>query len=141
MVDNPDWRQLLETGRQFTAMTRAEAQQRAQDLVREGQLAQEKMQAFVDDLVRTSRRHADELLEVVRNEVRRQLETLGVKPPRTPAKKKATKKKATKKAAKKKAAKKSATKKKSAAKKKAAKGGAKKAAKKSAGARKPSGST
>jgi polyhydroxyalkanoate synthesis regulator phasin len=146
MVDNPDWRQLLETGRQFTAMTRAEAQQRAQDLVREGQLAQEKMQAFVDDLVRTSRRHADELLEVVRTEVRRQLEILGVRPPRNPAKKKATKKKATKKkatkkAAKKKAAKKIATKKKAAAKKKAATGGAKKAAKKSAGARKPSGST
>jgi polyhydroxyalkanoate synthesis regulator phasin len=140
MVENPDWRQLLETGRQFTAMTRAEAQQRAQDLVREGQLAQDKMQSFVDGLVRTSRQRADEFVDVVRKEVQRQLEALGVttRRPATKAKKKtATKKKS--------GAKKTATKKKkSAAKKKTVKKGAtkkKSAAKKSAGARKPSGST
>ncbi|HEX6311922.1 MAG TPA: hypothetical protein VF152_09865 [Acidimicrobiia bacterium] len=149
MAETPDWadwRQLLETGRQFTAMTRAEAQQRAHELVREGQLAQDKVQAFVDGLVRTSRKRADELVEVVRKEVQRQLEALGIKERGARAKagaKKAAKKKAAKKTAKPKApAKKKAAKTakpKTSAKKKAVKKTARKTAK--AGARKPSGSS
>jgi polyhydroxyalkanoate synthesis regulator phasin len=132
--DWSDWRKILETGKDFTAMTRAEAQQRAQELVREGQLAQERMQVFVDDLVRTSRKRADELVEVVRKEIQRQLEVIGIAPrdgrEKKAAKKHATDKKATKKKSKKKAP----------AKKKSAKAGTKKAAtKKKVGARKPSG--
>ncbi|MGH9033348.1 MAG: hypothetical protein ACRDZV_14590 [Acidimicrobiia bacterium] len=150
--DWSDWRQLLETGKQFTAMTRSEAQQRAQELVREGQLAQERMQSFVDDLVRTSRTRADELVEIVRKEIQRQLEALGVTPRgkrarksgKKATKKKATKKKATKKkATKKKATKKKATKKKATKKRsaKTATAGTKKAAtRKKAAARKSSGS-
>ena len=145
--DWTDWRQILETGKEFTAMTRAEAQQRAQELVREGQLAQERMQAFVDDLVRSSRKRADELVEIVRKEIQRQLDALGIAPRGGRAKKKAKKKKTTttkKKTAKKKTApkskKKAAKKTKSPAKKKTAKAGTKKAAaQKKAGARKPSG--
>ncbi|MGH8982289.1 MAG: hypothetical protein ACRDY6_00220 [Acidimicrobiia bacterium] len=137
--DWSDWRHLLETGMQFTAMTRAEAQRRAQELVREGQLAQERMQSFVDDLVRTSRKRADELVEVVRKEIQRQLDVLGVPTRDT----RATKKRAKKKTGKKKtAAKKQATgKKKTGAKKKTAKAGTRKAAAtKKAGGRKSSGS-
>jgi len=130
--DWSDWRQLLETGKEFTAMTRAEAQQRAQELVREGQLAQERMQSFVDDLVRSSRKRADELVEVVRKEIQRQLEVLGVATKGTRSKKKAAKKKS---------AKKKSAKKKSVAKKKTAKAGTRKAAAtKKAAARKSSGS-
>ena len=76
--DWTDWRQALDTGMQFTALTRAEAQRRAQQLVREGQLAQERVQTFVDDLVRTSRDRADALVEVVRREIQRQVEALGI---------------------------------------------------------------
>jgi polyhydroxyalkanoate synthesis regulator phasin len=76
--DWTDWRQALDTGMQFTALTRAEAQRRAQKLVREGQLAQERVQTFVDDLVRTSRDRADALVEVVRREIQRQVEALGI---------------------------------------------------------------
>jgi len=144
--DWTDWRQILETGKEFTAMTRAEAQQRAQELVREGQLAQERMQAFVDDLVRSSRKRADELVEIVRKEIQRQLDALGIAPRGGRAKKKAKKKTTTtkKKTAKRKTApkskKKAAKKTKSPAKKKTAKAGTKKAAaQKKAGARKPSG--
>ena len=144
--DWTDWRQILETGKEFTAMTRAEAQQRAQELVREGQLAQERMQAFVDDLVRSSRKRADELVEIVRKEIQRQLDALGIAPRGGRAKKKAKKKTTTKKkkTAKQKTApkskKKAAKKTKSPAKKKTAKAGTKKAAaQKKAGARKPSG--
>ena len=128
-------------------MTRAEAQQRAQELVREGQLAQERMQVFVDDLVRSSRKRADELVEVVRKEIQRQLEALGIAPRGGRAngrgKKKAKTKTAKTKTAKTAGDKKSTKKKskaKSPAKKKTAKAGTKKAAsKKKAGARKPSG--
>jgi len=63
---------------EFTAMTRAEARRRAQKLVKEGQLAQERAQAFVDEMVDSSRRRADELLDVVRSEFQRQVESLGV---------------------------------------------------------------
>jgi polyhydroxyalkanoate synthesis regulator phasin len=76
--DWTDWRQALDAGMQFTALTRAEAQRRAQQLVREGQLAQERVQSFVDDLVRTSRDRADALVEVVRREIQRQVEALGI---------------------------------------------------------------
>ncbi len=76
--DWTDWRRLLDTGMQFTALTRSEAQRRAQELVREGQLAQERVQTFVDDLVRTSRKRADALMDVVRREIQRQVEALGI---------------------------------------------------------------
>jgi polyhydroxyalkanoate synthesis regulator phasin len=140
MPEAPDWRQLLETGREFTALTRAEAQQRAQELVREGQLAQERVQSFVDDLVRTSRKRADEFVEAVRREVQRQLRAMGLAPGRARAKKSGAKKKPAKKAkkAKKPAAKKA--KNKSPAKKKSAKTKAAKKKTAKAGTKKPSGS-
>jgi polyhydroxyalkanoate synthesis regulator phasin len=72
------WQQLLEAGMEFTEMTRAEAQRRAQKLVREGQLAQERAQAFVDAVVDSSRRRADELADTVRKEIQRQMESLGL---------------------------------------------------------------
>ena len=147
MAQSPDWQQFLEAGMHFTAMTRAEAQRRARELVREGQLAQERVQSFVEELLETSRTRADEFVEAVRHEVERQLKVLGVssrlprrrrattaKPPKKTAKKSVkkaatkAKKSAKKSAAKKTPAKKSSTKK-SAAKKSAAKKSAKKAAK------------
>ena len=149
MAQSPDWQQFLEAGMHFTAMTRAEAQRRAREMVREGPLAQERVQAFVEELLETSRQRADEFAKAVRQEVERQLKLLGISarlPGRRPARaaKAATKaKKPTKKPAKKakkakKAAKttqagkksaKKATAKKATAKKTAAKKAAKKSAK------------
>jgi polyhydroxyalkanoate synthesis regulator phasin len=88
MAQSPDWQQFLEAGMHFTAMTRAEAQRRARELVREGQLAQERVQAFVEELLDTSRKRADEFVDAVRHEVERQLKLLGVasrRPGRRPA--------------------------------------------------------
>jgi polyhydroxyalkanoate synthesis regulator phasin len=108
MAQSPDWQQFLEAGMHFTAMTRAEAQRRAREMVREGQLAQERVQAFVEELLETSRQRADEFVDAVRHEVERQLKLLGVssrlpgrRPARAPAATKAKAKKATKKPAKK----------------------------------------
>ena len=78
MAQSPDWQQFLEAGMHFTAMTRSEAQRRARELVREGQLAQERVQAFVEELLDTSRKRADEFVDAVRHEVERQLKLLGV---------------------------------------------------------------
>ncbi|MBM3675399.1 MAG: hypothetical protein FJW88_10710 [Actinobacteria bacterium] len=78
MPQAPDLSKYLDAGAQFVAMTRAQARRRAQELVASGQLAQGQVQAFVDDLVSESRRRTDEMLDVVRKEVQRQVQTLGI---------------------------------------------------------------
>ncbi len=115
MAQRPDLSRYLDAGTQFVALTRAQARARAAELVGQGQLAQEQVQGFVDDLVDESRRRTDEMLDVVRREIQRQVKTLGIAtkddlarlesriaPKQGPAKKKAPAKK--KSAAKKKAA-------------------------------------
>lgn len=78
MPETPDLNQLLEAGRQFGTMTRAEAERRVQVLVRRGELAQERFQAVVDELLERSRGAADELRDAVRAELRRQVHALGL---------------------------------------------------------------
>lgn len=78
MPQAPDLSKYLDAGAQFVALTRAQARRRAQELVASGQLAQGQVQAFVDDLVSESRRRTDEMLDVVRKEVQRQVKTLGI---------------------------------------------------------------
>jgi polyhydroxyalkanoate synthesis regulator phasin len=134
MAQSPDWKQFLEAGMQFTAMTRSQAQRRARELVREGQLAQERMQSFVEELLETSRKRADEFVEIVRHEVERQLKTLGITP--RGARKAASTKTATKSAKKKAPAKKKTATKKKAATKATTKKATKKSAKKKAPAKK-----
>lgn len=165
MAQSPDWNQLLETGKHFGEMTRAEAERRVQELIRRGELAQERFQATVDELLERSRRAADDLVvrgrqsadeirDLVRTEVRRQMKALGLVtrdqlarveariPGRAAAKKTAAKKApaktagATKAPGKKSTAKKSTAKKSAAKKSTAKKTGAKKtAAKKTAAKR------
>jgi polyhydroxyalkanoate synthesis regulator phasin len=78
MPQSPDWNKYLDAGAEFVAMTRAQARARAKELVGQGQLAQEQVQGFVDDLVEESRRRTDAMLEVVRKEIQRQVKTLGI---------------------------------------------------------------
>lgn len=121
MAQRPDLSRYLDAGTQFVALTRAQARARAAELVGQGQLAQEQVQGFVDDLVDESRRRTDEMLDVVRREIQRQVKTLGIATKddlarlesRIATKKTSTKKTSTKKktAKKQSAAKKAATKK------------------------------
>jgi polyhydroxyalkanoate synthesis regulator phasin len=123
MPQPPDWNKYLDAGVEFVAMTRTQARNRAKELVSQGQLAQEQVAGFVDDLVDESRKRTDVLLEIVRKEIQRQVKTLGIatkedltklenkiakqtKPAPSTAKKstKATKKSSAKKATKKRAA-------------------------------------
>jgi polyhydroxyalkanoate synthesis regulator phasin len=78
MPQSPDWNKYLDAGAEFVAMTRAQARQRAKVLVGTGQLAQEQVQGFVDELVDESRRRTDLMLDVVRKEIQRQVKTLGI---------------------------------------------------------------
>lgn len=78
MPQTPDWNKYLDAGVEFVAMTRAQARKRAKELVGTGQLAQEQVQQFVDDLVEESRRRTDVMMDVVRKEIQRQMKTLGI---------------------------------------------------------------
>lgn len=78
MAQSPDWKQLLEAGMQFTEMRRAQARRVAADLVAQGQLARDQVQSAVDEILEMSRRRTDELREMVRSEVQRQLGGLGL---------------------------------------------------------------
>jgi polyhydroxyalkanoate synthesis regulator phasin len=78
MPQPPDWNRYLDAGAEFVAMTRTQARKRAKVLVSQGQLAQEQVQGFVDDLVEESRKRTDVMLEVVRKEIQRQVKTLGI---------------------------------------------------------------
>jgi polyhydroxyalkanoate synthesis regulator phasin len=78
MPQTPDLSRYLDAGAQFVAMTRSEARRRAKELVAAGQLAQGQVQSFVDDLVDESRRRTDEMTNVVRKEIQRQMTALGI---------------------------------------------------------------
>jgi polyhydroxyalkanoate synthesis regulator phasin len=78
MAQRPDLSRYLDAGADFVALTRSQARARAKELVAQGQLAQEQVQGFVDDLVDESRRRTDEMLEVVRREIQRQVKALGI---------------------------------------------------------------
>ena len=158
MPQTPDWAKYLSAGVEFVAITQTQARSRAKELVSQGQLAQSQVQGFVDDLVEESRRRSDSIVEVVRQEIGRQVKTLGIatkedlarleaklarvfsrgtstpRPTTTPAAKKASP--AKKSVAKKTAAKKTAVKKPAAKKTAVKKPAAKKTAVKKTGAKK-----
>lgn len=78
MPQSPDLSKYLDAGVEFVAMTRSQARARAKELVAQGHLAQNQVQAFVDDLVDESRRRTDLVLDVIRQEIQRQVKTLGI---------------------------------------------------------------
>ena len=78
MPQAPDWQRYLEAGMQFTEMRRSQARRVANDLVEQGHLAREQVAYAVDEIVAISRRRTDEMREVVRKEVQRQLGGLGL---------------------------------------------------------------
>ena len=78
MPQSPDWAKYLSAGVEFVAITQSQARSRAKELVSQGHLAQSQVQGFVDDLVDESRRRSDSIVEVVRQEIGRQVKTLGI---------------------------------------------------------------
>ena len=78
MPQGPDWKQLLDTGMQFTEMRRSQARAIARDLVNQGHLARDQMSSAVDELLELSRRRTEDLRKIVQKEVQRQLSSLGL---------------------------------------------------------------
>ena len=78
MPQTPDLNKYLDAGTEFVALTRAQARDRAQELVGQGQLAQNQVQSFVDGLLEGSRRGADFVAALVRQEIQRQVQSVGI---------------------------------------------------------------
>ena len=78
MPQGPDWKRFMEAGMQFTEMRRSQARQLAAELVEQGQLARDQVSATVDEIVAMSRKRSEELRDLVRHEVQRQLGALGL---------------------------------------------------------------
>jgi len=75
---NEMWKRYLDVGVTFTEMTRKRAEEFVRDLVKAGEVQQERAQKAVDDLVDRSRRNTEELVALVRNEIKSQVSTLGI---------------------------------------------------------------
>jgi polyhydroxyalkanoate synthesis regulator phasin len=74
----PDWKRALDTGVHFTEVRRSQARKVASDLVAQGQLARNQVSAYVDGVVERSKRTSEELRNIVRAEVERQLGAIGI---------------------------------------------------------------
>ena len=78
MPQTPKLNKYLDAGTEFVALTRAQARERAQELVQQGQLSKNQVQGFVDGLVEESRRRTDFRMETVRQEIQRQVQAVGI---------------------------------------------------------------
>ena len=78
MPQRPDLSRLIDAGADFVELTRTQARGRAKVLVDQGVLAQSQVQAFVDGIVDESRRRRAAAVGLVRNEVARQVKSLGL---------------------------------------------------------------
>jgi len=78
MPQGPDWKQLIETGMNFTEMQRSQARKFVAELVAQGQLAQDRAAATVDEMLEMSRRRREDLRVLVQTEIQRQVRALGI---------------------------------------------------------------
>ena len=78
MAQGPDWKQLIETGMSFTEMQRSQARKFVAELVAQGQLAQDRAAATVDEVLEASRRRREDLRSLVQTEIQRQVHALGI---------------------------------------------------------------
>lgn len=78
MATNDRWQQYLDTGRQWTEMTRAQAESVVRDLVKTGEVQQKRAKKAVDELLERSRKNAEDLRKVIRHEMQSQISALGI---------------------------------------------------------------
>jgi polyhydroxyalkanoate synthesis regulator phasin len=72
------FRRYLDLGAAFTQVTRDRAEEMVRELVRLGDLQREQAQQWVDDVLDRSRKNTEALLELVREEVSRQLSSMSL---------------------------------------------------------------
>jgi polyhydroxyalkanoate synthesis regulator phasin len=78
MAKNDAWRRYLDTGAAFVSLTRDRAESIVKDLVKTGELQQERAQKAVDELLERSRKNTDDVAKIVRKEIQNQLSSLGL---------------------------------------------------------------
>jgi polyhydroxyalkanoate synthesis regulator phasin len=78
MATNDRWQEYLDAGRAWTQMTRKQAETAVKDLVKRGELQQERATKAVDELLDRSRKNAEELNKIVRKEIQSQISALGI---------------------------------------------------------------
>lgn len=80
MAQSDLWKRYVEAGIEFTQMSRQRAEAVVKDLVKAGEVQREQAQDWVEDLLDKSRRNTESLVELVRREVKEQLEAFGLVP-------------------------------------------------------------
>jgi len=78
MAENEGLRRYIDAGMALTQITRARAEELVRELIKTGELERGRAQEWVEDLVRSSRERSEGFVHLVRNEVRSQLEDLGL---------------------------------------------------------------
>src|SRR3974390_3319271 len=78
MVENEGLRRYVDAGMALTQITRARAEELVRELVKTGEFERTRAQEWVEDLVRVSRERSEAFVHLVRNEVRSQLDDLGI---------------------------------------------------------------
>ncbi|MGH9269556.1 MAG: phasin family protein, partial [Acidimicrobiales bacterium] len=80
MAEKETWKRIIDAGLAFTQMTRERAESIIRDLVAAGEVQREQAQERIDDLLERSRRSSEQLVGLIRREVREQLVALGLVP-------------------------------------------------------------
>src|SRR5438270_1964608 len=78
MATQDRFQRYLDAGRAWTEMTRDQAESIVRDLVKTGEIQQKRAKKAVDDLVERSRKNAEELSKLVRQEIQSQVSALGI---------------------------------------------------------------
>jgi polyhydroxyalkanoate synthesis regulator phasin len=78
MPTSDGFRKYIEAGAVLTQITRARAEEIVRELVGSGEIDRGQAQEWIDDLVERSRRVSQDLVDLVRHEVRAQLASVGV---------------------------------------------------------------
>ena len=78
MPPNDFLKRYLDAGMAFTQMTRSRAEAIVKDLVKAGEVQREQTQERVDDLVERSRKNTEQIMDMVRREISKQLSGLGL---------------------------------------------------------------
>ena len=78
MAQNDLLRRYFDAGIAFTQMTRQRAEAIVRDLVKAGEVQTDQAQQAVQDIVDRSRENTERLVEIVRQEIRNQMASIGV---------------------------------------------------------------
>jgi polyhydroxyalkanoate synthesis regulator phasin len=78
MAPTDPWKRYLDAGFELTQLTRQRAEKVVRDLMKAGEVQREEAQDRVEELLDRSRRTTEAVVELVRDEVAKQLRAIGI---------------------------------------------------------------